>query len=116
MHQKGLVKITVDDKDRFLKIGTLSSAIFCELEGIKIIEMQDRLMDQRPFTLINFIFAGASAYSRLSKEEIDYTVDDVSLWLDQCNQDELVRLITAAMGTFEEKKSKPSQATKRMKR
>lgn len=116
MHSKGLVKITVDGKDRFLKFGTLQGAIFCELEGIRIIDMQARLMDQKPFTIINFVFSGASAYSRLNKEPIDYTPDDVSEWLDQINQEELLNLITASMTTYEEKKSDPKPSRKTTKR
>jgi len=116
MHSKGLVKLTVGDRERCLKLGTLSSAIFCELENISIIEMQDRLINARPFTLINFVFAGASAYSRLNKEPVDYSVDDVSEWLDQIDQEDLVKLITEAMVTYEEKKSERSRVMKKTKR
>lgn len=103
MHPKGLVKLTVDGKERFLKIGTLSSAIFCELEKINVTDIGLRLQAQQPFTMIHFLYAGASAYCQLSKQEPDFTIADVSEWIDQMGEGELVAHIVASVNTYQGK-------------
>lgn len=104
MHPKGLVKLTVDGKERFLKIGTLSSAIFCELEKINVADIGFRLQNAQPFTMIHFLYAGASAYRQLSKQDIDFSVADVSEWIDQMGEGELVTHIVESVSTYQGKK------------
>lgn len=103
MHPKGLVKLTIDGKERFLKVGTLSKAIFCEIENIKPADMAERLQNPQPFTIINFVFAGAQAYCDLEKIDADFDKKDVSQWIDEIGEDEIARRVSVAMVTYEPK-------------
>jgi hypothetical protein len=83
---KGEYTLTVGGKERHFKLGTLSDNIFCQLENIKLSEYRNRLLNAQAFTQLNFVYSQALAYCRINKIEVDFTVEDVSVWIDEVGE------------------------------
>lgn len=91
---------------RALKFGTLSFALFCEAEGIDLPGISERLQNPRPFTQLNLIHSAAVAHCRINRTEVDFTLDDVSTWIDDVGEAVLAELILKAVRTHVEKNLK----------
>lgn len=102
----GEIVIHVKGADRTLKFGTLSSALFCEAEGIKLKEMGHRISNPEPYSQINLIHTAAVAFCRINKKDVDFSLDDVTEWIDEVGEDRLAAMILEAMKVDFEKKSK----------
>ena len=102
----GEFDIDVQGKKRTLRFGMLSFSLFCESEGIDIPLMAERLQNPKPFTQINLIYAAAIAHCRINKIESDFTLDDVSTWIDEVGNVKLAELILKSMQTYLEKNQK----------
>lgn len=96
----GEVKITAQGKERVLKFGTWSTALFCESEKIPLKQMNERLMNPGPFTQINLVHSAAVAYCDLNKMEVDFKLQDVSIWIDEVGETEMAEKIVDAMKTY----------------
>lgn len=111
----GEFDIEVKGRKRSLKWGTLSFALFCESEGIELNEIKQRLEDPKPFTQINLIHSAAVAHCRINKKEIDFSIDQVSEWIDEIGEHVLAELIVKAMKARLEKNLKAPVKTGRKK-
>ena len=87
MLKKGVVELDLSTGKRTLRFGTLSNSIFCELEGIKLRDLSERLNTPEPFSVINFMYSAALAHCRLNKVEPDFTRDDVAGWMDEYSEE-----------------------------
>lgn len=110
----GEIVINVKGAERTLKFGTLSSALFCEAEGIKLKEMGARITNPEPYSQINLIHSAAVAYCKISKVEIDFTKEEVTEWIDEVGEDILATRILEAMKVDFDKKSKNFQALQKV--
>lgn len=80
----GQFDIEVGGKKRTLRFGTLCFAMFCEAEGIEFSGMIDRMVKPKPFSFINLFHSAAVAHCRINKIEPDFSIEDVSEWIDEC--------------------------------
>ena len=104
LHQRGIVELELESGPVKLKFGTLSFGIFCQMEGIKLHQMQTRLMAPEGFTQINFVYAAAAAYLQLQNEKVPYRVADVAEWIDEVGEERIAVLMAESLAAWEEKK------------
>lgn len=83
---RGEYTLTAGGKDRHFKLCTLSDNLFCQYEGVKLSEYLERIKNPLGFTQLNLIYSQAVAYARINKQPIDFTVDDVSVWIDEVGE------------------------------
>lgn len=104
LHERGIVELQLESGPVKLKFGTLSFGIFCQMEGIKLHQMQGRLMVPEGFTQINFVYAAAAAYLQLRKEKVPYAPADVAEWIDEVGEERIAVLMAESLAAWEEKK------------
>lgn len=109
---KGEVKITVFKKERGLKFGTLSFGLFCEAEGIKLSEVEDRIKNPGHFTEINLMYAAAVAYCKIYGIEIDFTKEQVSAWIDEVGSSVIANKMLDALKSPSKKNTSQKKAEK----
>lgn len=97
---KGEFEIEVGGKKRGLKFGTLANAMFCESEGLKPKDIQQRVEEDHPFVDIDFTYYAACAYCRLKGINVDFTKDDVSCWIDEIGKARLAEMLMEAFKVF----------------
>jgi hypothetical protein len=108
---RGEYSLTIGGKERHFKLCTLSDSIFCQNEGIKLSEYQNRLLNPHGFTQLNLIYSQAVAHARIKKEPIDFTIEDVSLWMDEVGEGAFSDKIVAIAEVQLEKNQKAPQET-----
>lgn len=100
MLKKGIVELDLSSGKRTLKFGTLSNSIFCELEGIKLRELEERLKNPEPYSVINFVHSAALAHCRLNKIEPDFTRDDVAGWMDEYSEAYITEMMVKSFEVY----------------
>jgi hypothetical protein len=108
---RGEYSVTVGGKERHFKLCTLSDNLFCQYEGIKLSEYLPRLQNPQAFTQLNLIHSQAVAYARIHKEAIDFTLDDVSVWVDEVGEEVFTENIVKIASIQIEKNLKAPQET-----
>jgi serine phosphatase RsbU (regulator of sigma subunit) len=83
---RGEYTLTAAGKERHFKLCTLSDNLFCQYEGVKLSEYLDRIKNPIGFTQLNLIYSQAVAYAKINKQPIDFTVEDVSVWIDEVGE------------------------------
>jgi hypothetical protein len=111
MIRTGEVEIEVGGVKRYLKFGVLASGYFCKEENISLKEMTKRLSDPTPITAINCVFSAAKAYNAIKKIPVDFTQEDVSVWIDEIGLEKTFDIIYDTMSTHEDK-DKPKEDEK----
>jgi hypothetical protein len=91
---RGEYTVTAGGKERHFKLCTLSDNIFCQQENIKLSEYVGRLKEPLPFTQVHLIYSQAIAYARINRVAIDFTIEDVTVWLDEVGESVFVEKIT----------------------
>lgn len=104
VHERGIVELPLESGIVKLKFGTLSFGIFCQMEGIKLHQMQNRLMAPEGFTQINFVYAAAAAYHQIREEKVPYKVAHVAEWIDEVGEERIAVLMAESLSAWEEKK------------
>lgn len=108
----GDFSLKIAGKQRHFKFGTLAYALFCEAEGVKLTEFGERMSDPKPFTMFNLFHSAAVAHSRINKKEIDFTLEDVTVWFDEAGT-ELMSILNQSLGaTTEDTTEKKRKAVK----
>jgi hypothetical protein len=83
---RGEYSVTVGGKERHFKLCTLSDNLFCQYEGIKLSEYRDRVMNPIAFTQIHLVLSQATAHAKINKLPIDFSIEDVSVWIDEVGE------------------------------
>lgn len=91
---RGEYTLTAGGKERHFKLCTLSDNLFCQWEKVKLSEMIERVKDPQPFTQLNLIYSQAVAYAKINKITQDFTLEDVSVWIDELGEDVFIEKIT----------------------
>lgn len=111
---KAIVDIEINGKKRVFKFGTLSMAIFCELEKMSLKSFSDLFgKDENdesklsPQNVLNLLYSAAAAYNRSQKIEVDFNSDDVADWMDEIGFDKAIILIGQGLSPYNPKNSAP---------
>jgi hypothetical protein len=83
---RGEYSLTAGGKERHFKLCTLSDNLFCQYEGVKLSEYLERIRNPIAFTQLNLIYSQAVAYAKINKQPIDFTIEDVSVWIDEVGE------------------------------
>jgi hypothetical protein len=108
---RGEYTVTACGKERHFKLCTLSDNLFCQYEKIKLSEYGKRLHEPEPFTQLNLIYSQAVAYAQINKQSIDFTLVDVSLWVDEVGENVFAEHISRIAEAQLEKNMKAPQET-----
>lgn len=96
---KGVVELEILGSKRGFKFGMASMAMLCKLEGVKMPEVQARLTESDPQTVLNFYYSAAVQYVRLYKLKDEPTVEEVANWIDNMSLEQNTEAVTAAFAT-----------------
>lgn len=110
---RGEYTLTIGGKERHFKLCTLSDNLFCQYENIKLSEYVDRINNPIAFTQVNLIYSQAAAYAKINKQSIDFTVEDVSVWLDEIGEEGFSEQMMKIAKAQIEKNQKAPQETGR---
>lgn len=104
---KGEFKFKIGDRERGFKFGTLSNALFCQAEGIKPIDIQNRILNDDAFIDIDYAYYAALAYCQVHRIEVDFTKADVSCWIDEMGVERLGEMLREAFKSYLPKNVSP---------
>lgn len=105
----GEFTIEAKGKKRHLKFGTLCFAMFCEAEGIEFSGMIDRMVKPKPFSFIHLFHSAAVAHCRINKVEPDFSIEDVSEWIDECGPELMEHFNKIMVAPRPQKKTKAKE-------
>jgi hypothetical protein len=104
---KGQFQFEVSGVKRGFKFGTLSNALFCQTEGIKPKDIQDRILNDDAFIDIDYSYYAALAYCQINKIEVDFSKADVSCWIDEIGVTRLGEMLQEAFKSYLPKNVNP---------
>lgn len=108
---RGEYTLIAGGKERHFKLCTLSDNLFCQYEKIKLSEYLERVNNPIGFTQLNLVYSQAVAYSRINKIPQDFTLDEVSVWMDELGEDIFAEKITEIAKAQISKNQKAPQET-----
>lgn len=113
---KGIFDFEIGGKKRGFKFGTYAMAIACRAENCKVGELlkkiglttevkegEERSGNIDLMALLNFYHAAAVAHAEHNKQPVDFTVQDVSDWLDELGEEKMAKITTEGLTQYEPK-------------
>lgn len=106
----GVFELTIKDKTRKFFLGSYAFML-CSKNGLELNDMRERLEKNIWETTALLAYAAAFSHSNLiAKEEPDYTLEDVYLWIDEVGVNVMLEHLTKQMEAYTVKNLKAPAA------
>lgn len=104
---KGIFEFEVSGQKRGFKFGTMALAIAEEKEGKSLQSIFKSLSEGKAsmMLLLHILYGAAVQYATHAKQSVDFTVSDVSDWIEEIGFDAATEMISEGFKQYQPKNS-----------
>jgi hypothetical protein len=103
---KKTFEFEIDGETIGFKFGMAASAYFCEMEGVTLSSMQNKLADASPTTAIHCAMAAARSYNESHGVKKEVTFGQAADWLDTIGVDKFFLKIFSQLEVYQDQQDK----------